>query len=373
MSEQKAIFLDRSGQTEPAPELWEPAIIKGVDFEAEIDRLSKLPKPNNGRRQSWIVHPDSHKLGVGLGLAPGIRPILEVLNPGEQTAPMRHNATQVNFCIDGAGHSIVDGKRIAFEQYDVWNFPSMSTFRHVNDTDAVQVRLSYSNAALLEKMNIYIVDENPPPAIEAVKEAEPEAEAMHDPADFSPYGTFQLTEDGAWLMPYEKLINPEPVESKALHWPWKKVKAELDKLSALGQDYKGRRLYLLFNPMTGRFNGITPSFFATITIRPPGIVDRPHRHTSAAMNYYFGGKGRSTVEGKVYEWEAGDMMLSAPGWGVHNHASYDEPVYELTIQDQPLNIIMESLLWQEDMKKPWQVLGTHAILRETHCRCRSSP
>ena len=42
-------------------------------------------------------------------------------------------------------------------------------------------------------------------------------------------------------------------------------------------------------------------------------------------------------------------MLSAPGWGVHNHASDDEPVYELTIQDSPLNIAMESLLWQEDL------------------------
>ena len=28
MSEQKAIFLDKSGTTEPAPELWEPAIVK---------------------------------------------------------------------------------------------------------------------------------------------------------------------------------------------------------------------------------------------------------------------------------------------------------------------------------------------------------
>ena len=337
-------------------------LISKSDFATEIERLAAQPRPENGRRHSLLVHPDSYRLGVGPGLAPTVRVTLEVLNPGEQTAPFRHNATQVNFCIQGAGHSIVDGKRIEFEQYDVWNFPSMSTYWHVNDTNDIQVRLSYSNASLLEKMNIYIVDEEPPPVLEAVglDSDDNGAEVMEDPSDFSPYGTFQITDDGAWLMPYEKLINPEPVESKALHWPWKKVKAELDKLSALGQDYKGRRLYLLFNPMTGRFNGITPSFFATITIRPPNIVDRPHRHTSAAMNYYFGGTGRSTVEGKVYEWEAGDMMLSAPGWGVHNHASYDEPVYELTVQDQPLNLFLESLLWQEDLKKPWQVLGTHA-------------
>ena len=50
-------------------------------------------------------------------------------------------------------------------------------------------------------------------------------------------------------------------------------------------------------------------------------------------------------------------MLSAPGWAVHNHASYDEPVYELTVQDQPLNIIMESLLWQEAMNQPAVILG----------------
>ena len=161
-------------------------------------------------------------------------------------------------------------------------------------------------------------------------------------------------------MPYETLINPASVDSKALHWPWQRVKEELDKLQALGQDYRGRRLYLLFNPMTGRFNGTTPSFFATMTVRPPKIVDRPHRHVSAAINYYFSGSGRSTVEGKVYEWKAGDLMLSAPGWAVHNHASHDDgPVYELTIQDQPLNIVMESLLWQEDLQHPWSVLGAN--------------
>jgi len=184
--------------------------------------------------------------------------------------------------------------------------------------------------------------------------AEPERQGV------SPFGTFQLTEEGAFLMPYERLIDPPAVESKPLHWPWQRVKEELDKLAALGKDYVGRRLYLLYNPATGRTNGTTPNFFATITIRPPHIVDRPHRHTSAAINYYFAGRGRSTVEGKVYEWKSGDLMLSAPGWGIHNHASHDEPVYELTIQDQPLNIVMESLLWQESLQQPMRVLGAQS-------------
>ena len=357
MSNLKGQFIDRSGWTPPDLDLWEPAIVRKAEFDAEIARLSSLPRPNNGRRQSWVVHPKAETLGAGLGMAPGVRVTLEVLNPGEQTRPIRHNSTQVNFCIQGQGHSVIGGKKIEFEQYDVWNFPSMQTYLHVNDSDQIHARMTYSNAALLEKMNVHVVEEDPPVEMQAVG-AEEKAEEEDDPRKKSPYGTFQLTEDGAWLMPYEILVAPKAVESRALHWPWKLVKAELDKLAALGKDYVGRRLYLMWNPMTGRTNGTTPNFFATITIRPPGIVDRPHRHVSAAMNYIFSGKGRSTVEKKVYEWESGDFLLTAPGWAVHNHASTgDEPIYELTIQDQPLNIVMESLLWQEDMKKDWAILG----------------
>ena len=354
-------FIDRTGYEAPQKlDLWEPIVITREEIDEEVERLASAPRPGNGRRQSLIVHPRWRELGVGPGLNPGVRVTLEVLKPGEQTSPVRHNSTQVNFCIRGEGHSIVNGKKIGFAEYDVYNYPSMGSYWHVNDSKDLHARLTYSNAPLLEKMNVHIVDENPPPTMELVEQAERAraAETEPDPAGESPYGTFQLNDDGAWLMPYETLINPESVESKALHWPWKDVKQELDKLTALGPKYRGRRLYLLFNPMTTRFNGTTPSFFATMTVRPPKIVDRPHRHVSSAINYYFHGSGRSTVEGKVYEWKAGDLMLSAPGWGVHNHASYDEAVYELTVQDQPLNIFMESLLWQEDLKHPWSVLGT---------------
>lgn len=220
------------------------------------------------------------------------------------------------------------------------------------------MRLTYSNAALLQKMKVHLTD-NDPPGIEEIRNTGGAA-GRADPRRESPFGTFQLTDDGAWLMPYETLINPQAVESNPLHWPWQRVKEHLDKLEALGKDYLGRRLYLLYNPMTTRTNGTTPSFFATMTIRPPKIVDRPHRHVSAAINYYFSGRGRSTVDGEVLEWKAGDLMLSAAGWAVHNHASHDEYVYELTVQDQPLNINMESLLWQEDLKLPPVILGAEA-------------
>lgn len=330
---------------------WPPVIVTRAQIDAEIKRLADLTE---GRRSSLIVHPSATP-GTP-SLAPGIQVELNVLKPGERTAAFRHNATEVNFCLRGSGVARIGARELACEQFDVWNTPSYVRQQRWNSGNDLFVWLTYSNASLLKFMQVYVTEALDEDA-EIVEPIEGDRGPAADTRRQSPYGTFVIGNDGAALMPYERLINPPAVESKALHWPWRRVEAELEKLEALGSDYIGRRLYLLYNTMTGRTNGTTPSFFATMTIRPPGIIDRPHRHVSAAINYYFRGRGRSVVAGNSYEWGAGDLMLSAPGWAVHNHASYDERVYELTIQDQPLNIVMESLLWQENLKAPPALLG----------------
>lgn len=340
----------------PPRDIWEPVVIPKADIDAEVARLSERPLRADGRRESLILHPRSS--APGNGLAPGIRVTLSVLLPGEETAPIRHNSTQVSFCIAGGGTVVIGNQKFNFDQFDVWNHPSWTTYRHLNDTDAPQVRLTYSNAALLDQLGVHLVEDNPPaetPAADSTSSDEP-SEVMKNP-----FGVFPLTDEGAWLMPYETLINPPNVDSVALHWPWQRVKDNLDKLTALGPEYRGRRLYLLYNPVTGRTNGTTPNFFATMTVRPAKIIDRPHRHASAAINYYFAGSGHSLVAGKRYDWRAGDLMFSAPGWAVHHHASGpDEQVHELTIQDQPFHLALESLLWQEDLKRPARLLGVES-------------
>jgi gentisate 1,2-dioxygenase len=347
-----ARFVDQVGVTAPAIEdgAWPPVVIRAAEIEAQVARLASLPRPADGRRSSWIVHPYAEE--PGLGLAPGIRVSLDVLLPGERTAALRHNSSQVGFCIAGSGFATVAGEKVEFGRYDVWYTPALTTYFHENDGAELQVRLTYSNAPLLEKIRVHFVDPHPPEE-PAVRPEEPEEFPEHPIAH-----VFSLREGGPMLMSYERLINPDVVEQRPLHWPWPEVKQELDKLLALGASYRGRRLYLLYNPATGRTNGTSNNFFATITVRPPGIVDRPHRHASAAINYFFSGTGWSRVGGKRYQWAAGDLMLTAPGWIVHNHASNDEPVYELTIQDSPLHIAMDSLMWQEDLKRPYRLLGS---------------
>ena len=365
MSEHR--FVDVSGLPTPGePEYWPPVIFRRAEIEAEIERLCSIDRPDNGRRSAVFAHPRSP--AESPSLAPGIRVTLDVLLPGEATEPIRHTSTSFGFCVAGTGQVSIGGRTFDVAQYDGWNTPSWRPYRYVNTGTEPFVRFTYSNAPLLEKMNVHLVED-------ASLDAAPAESHEHSETDerrTSPYGTFELG-DGAMLMPYETLINPPSLPSPALHWPWAGVKQHLDRLEALGESYIGRRLYLLYNPLTGRTNGTTPSFFATITIRPASIVDRPHRHVSAAINYFFSGRGWSRVGGRRYEWEAGDLMLTAPGWMIHHHASHDERVYELTVQDQPLNIAMESLLWQEDLKLPPRVLGAEDGFATNRAGALASP
>lgn len=343
-------FIDCARTSSARSKQVHPLVVPKAAIDDEIQRLAGLPVSKDGRRASYVSNPNS---GPGNGLTPGIAVSVCVLKPGEHSAPVRQNASLVNFCIQGTGYFVADGERIDFEKYDVWTTTPWAAYECYNNTNELQVCLTYSNSPLLEKLGVYIVDDSP----EVSLKREPVHKETVKGTRNSPFGTFPLGNSGAYLMPYEKLISPPNISMRSLHWPWKRVQAELDKLRGLGSQYVGRRLYLMYDPATGRTNGTTNSFFATITIRPHDIVDKPHRHVSAAINYYFAGKGYSTVDGKRYDWGAGDLMLSAPGWAVHNHASKDEDVYELTVQDQPMHIALGSLLWQEDLREKPRLLG----------------
>jgi gentisate 1,2-dioxygenase len=335
----KAVFVDRSGRGPNNYRPLKPLLITKAEIDSEIDRLRE--GPFRGSRRVEIVNPALMQSG---SLYPSVTVSLNVLLPGERTTPHRHNSSVVNFAIRGSGSSIIGGRAVSWGLHDTWTTPPWMVHQHINDTDEVQVRLSYSNGGLLDLLGVHVVEDT--------AELDPN-QPMGDPVAelaLSQRGEV-MGEDGAALLTYEQLISPEPPYQPPLHWPYEELHERLQKFRALGQEYKGRRLYLMYDRTTGRTQGTTSTFFATITMRPAGIIDEPHRHTSAAVNYIFAGRGWSIVGGQRYEWGAGDLMLTAPGWMNHGHASHEgEDVYELTIQDSPLQIAIGSLLWVENLR-----------------------
>ena len=330
--------------------LWPTLIVPRAAIEAEIERLASIALPASGRRAASVEHPSNN--GPVPAFAPGIDVTIEVLKPGEESLPIVRNSSMVDMCIRGKGAAMIGQQSFEVERFDVWNTPSMQPYRYRNLGQDLFVRMSYSNAPLLERLEVHYVDPKPKLAdrAELVTGDGPRARDKAEVID--------LDASGAKLLGYEYLVDIDTVEWKALLWKWRDVEPHLEKVYSRDKRYTGRHLYLLYNPATERRMGTSPTFFATIAKYPPDKTDNPHRHVSAAINYYFIGHGKSNVMGKRLEWEAGDLHLSAPGWAVHHHGSREQGFCALTIQDHPLHIAMDSLLWQENMQSPILKLGS---------------
>ena len=346
-------LIDVSGQQLREQTFWPTVVLPKARIEAEIERLASIARPGDGRRAAAVNHPMN--TGPVPAFAPGIDVHIVVLKPGEETAPMLRNSSFVDMCIRGGATVISGDTRFQVEKYDVWNTPSMQPVVYRNDGQDLFVRLSYSNTPLLERLEVHYGREADvsQPAAEQNEDLQASQRSAREAAK-----PIAIGKDGAQLMGYEWLVDIDTVDSKMLHWPWKDVSPHLDHVSGLDLAYTGRHLYVLYNPATERRIGTSHSFFATIAKLPPGKVDKPHRHTSAAINYIMWGHGKSVVNGERIEWQEGDLHFSAPGWSIHNHASREQGFMALTIQDHPLHIAMESLLWQETLKSPIAKLGS---------------
>jgi gentisate 1,2-dioxygenase len=351
-----ARFVDVSGRPPAGSPAWLPLKVTKAEIDAEIERLAAAPASADGRRAALIVHPESS--GPGPGLSPGVDVTIEVLRPGERTAPLRQNAAQVQICIRGEGVAHVADRAIRMRRWDVCTVPSMKAYTYRNDGDGLWVRLSYSNAALLDKLGVHYREPvSPDGALLQEAASLPAPQAERYVRQKAP--DVQLR-SGARMRGYEHLVDIEAVDNPPLHWPWEEVSQHLPREFGDGR----RTIMALYNPATGRRNGATHSFFVTAAVIPPGTPPlregRGHRHTSAAINYHFLGGGVSVVDGERIEWEAGDLLLSAPGWREHAHYHGPDGLGIFTVQDHPLQIGMESLVWQERMDGPVLALGSEA-------------
>ncbi|CAB3807047.1 hypothetical protein LMG28614_06526 [Paraburkholderia ultramafica] len=346
-------LVDVSGAPAREQFVWPTVVLRKPAIEAQIERLASIDRPADGRRAAAVNHPMN--TGPVPAYAPGIDVHIIVLKPGEKSAAVLRNSSCVDMCIGGSGVVTTAGKTFHVEKFDVWNTPSMQMQTVENNGNDLFVRLSYSNAPLLERLEVHYVNDKPQIAAQNDESREMAAQQRRarDASTPIPIGS-----DGAQMLGYEWLVDIDTIDSKALHWPWKDIAPHLENVYGMDLAYTGRHLYVLYNPATERRIGTSPSFFATIAKLPPGKVDKPHRHTSAAINYIMWGHGKSVVNGEKIEWAEGDLHFSAPGWSVHNHASREQGFMALTIQDHPLHIANESLLWQETLKSPILKLGT---------------
>ena len=336
------------------PDQWRPFLVKGEQWQAGLDAIAHDPADRYGRRELLIRHPDSD-LSIG-GLAPGIEVRFGTLAPGQSTAPHRSNASDFFLLIEGSVELDSDGGSYALEKRDAWVIPAMRAhaMRNIGDSEARYV--CYSNAALLKYMRVFFEEDCPG----TQRAAAAGLNGFTRARDIAGTG-HQLNATGAHILPYEYLVDPDSIESNVLVWRWGELLPHMPTVLNQHPDYDGRTLWVLYNPATERRVGTTPSFFASMAAAKPRSSTASHRHASAAINFILEGTGHSLVDGERVDWKAGDIMLSAPGWLAHSHHFHDEVCVVLTVQDHPLHIATESLIWQEHLPAGAILnLGTHS-------------
>lgn len=344
-------FIELPADVMPCyPSPWPALIVRRSEIDAEIGRLVDLDLRKNARRASDIVHPSS--VDTGPAVTPGLSISINVIRPGEQLELHRDNATRVEFYLRGVGSVLVGSSKLGLEKWSVCSLPSMKKRTYRNESDEPLVWLSYSNIALLRRLGAYYSDTAESPIRPPLSERS--AGEQRYVAQTAP--DFQILEDGARFRGYEFVTDIQMVENKPLVWPWSETSPYLSSVEGDGK----RGLLSLYNPATGRRQGTTHSFLTALSRSPAGVrravPPRGHKHSSFACNYHFEGHGESVVDGQHFEWEAGDLMLSAPSWGEHAHGMTGASVF--TVQDHPFHIAIESLIWQEQMDGPILTLGS---------------
>ncbi len=80
----------------------------------------------------------------------------QMLHPGQKTLPVRTTASLLVSPFEGKGHSIVDGKRYDWKEYDTLAIPGGSWFEHKNDSDKEPLFLFVaSDEPTLKKLGLY--------------------------------------------------------------------------------------------------------------------------------------------------------------------------------------------------------------------------
>jgi gentisate 1,2-dioxygenase len=119
--------------------------------------------------------------------------------------------------------------------------------------------------------------------------------------------------------------------SPLLKYEWKQAREAVASLSANAESPFDGAILEYVNPLTG---GPTLQTMASFLQRlKPGQKTERHRHSVSTIYLAVEGHGRTTIEGKAYDWAPGDVF-ALPTWSWHAHenlsASSDAILFSFT-------------------------------------------
>jgi gentisate 1,2-dioxygenase len=92
---------------------------------------------------------------TGGSVMPTIACYMQLLRPGETTQASRRVCCTNCHVVEGAGYSIVGGRRLDWEDKDVFTVPTWTFAEHVNTGDRPAFLFSFSDAPVMKALSLY--------------------------------------------------------------------------------------------------------------------------------------------------------------------------------------------------------------------------
>jgi gentisate 1,2-dioxygenase len=242
---------------------------------------------------------------------------VQVLLPGEVARAHRHSPAAIRFIIEGDGaYTAVEGEKVIMRPGDFILTPSWQWHDHGNETNETVVWMDGLDVPLTKALNAMF--------FEMGKELKA---SHHKPVNGSKalYGHGKLTP--TWT-------KERPRFSPLMLYSWEQTLEALHDLRNHDADPHDGICLEYAHAQTG--GPVLPTMSCRVQMIRKGEKLKPKRVTGSSVFHVVQGKGRSTIEGKTFDWEKGDI-IALPSWAEHDYANADgEDAILFSISDRPV-------------------------------------
>jgi 1-hydroxy-2-naphthoate dioxygenase len=235
----------------------------------------------------------------------------QIVPPGEIAWAHRHTINALRFSVQGGEKvfTVVDGRALVMEPYDLILTPGWTWHDHHNESDQDAIWMDGLDVPLTLALNQSFFEELGEMAQES---RSPDVSSLVRPA------------------------RPRNArENRPYRYPWKETLRVLRACSQEPVDPSHGRVLEFVNPVTG--GPVLPTINCQIQYLPPGFEGAPHRHTSSSIALVIEGEGRTVFDDRELDWSRHDSLV-IPNWTRHRqiNRSRREPAILFTMSDTPI-------------------------------------
>ncbi len=266
-----------------------------------------MRKSSTARRALIFTNP-----GLPRGTTQTMLATFQIVPAGETAWAHRHSIHALRFAVQGSEKvfTVVDGRPLMMEPYDLVLTPGWTWHDHHNESD--------EDAIWMDGLDV--------PFALGINQGFQE--------DFGEEMQPRTADDAA----YSGMLRPRGVadpNARPYRYPWKDTLRVLDAQKNDPADpYRGRVLEYV-NPLTG--GAPLPTIACAIQVLPPGFEGRTFRRTASSIAMCIEGEGRTIFKDREIDWSKHDA-LALPNWTWHRHVnrSKRDPVILFTMSDTPI-------------------------------------